>query len=91
MSMVSEKVEKQLARRWIVCSPEYEWVDVIVDGQGPIEIVRDCVEVEADTARDARVLGVRLMRQQFRRGYHNRYSDDNPFSGLLVERALFTT
>lgn len=73
--------------RWLVISPEYEFVDVIVDGQGPTEIVRDVVEVEAATKRDALLLGVKAMRANPRENAWLRRYADNPFAGMVVKRA----
>lgn len=68
---------------WLVCSPEYgEVVPILDDGTGPMEYGADCVFVEADTRRDALLLGVALFRQQ-----GARYLDrtDNPYAGVTVE------
>ena len=66
---------------WLVCSPEYGEVDPIVDGQGPLEFGCDTVFVEAATRSDARLLGVKLMRQQ--KAHYLRHVD-HPFEGVRV-------
>lgn len=71
-------------RAWLVVSPEYGEVDIIVDGQGPIEYVCDCVHVEAETRRDALLMGVALFRQQGAK-YLYYYSDESPYAGVQVE------
>ncbi len=43
-------------------TPEVETVvPILDDGTGPTEVGADVVEVEAETARDAVIIGVRLM------------------------------
>jgi len=72
-------------KRFGVLSPEYDWVDVIVDGQGPTYTDRDYVEVEAENRRDARVFGLRLLKALPRPSWWSRYGAwDNPFHGLDV-------
>jgi hypothetical protein len=66
---------------WIVVSPEYGVMDVIVDGQGPMEYGSDVVHVEAETRGDALVLGIWLFRQQDAR--YLRYAE-NPYAGVQV-------
>lgn len=48
-------------KRWYVVTPEYDYTEIIVDGQGPTYTERDVIEIEAETARDAIALGVREM------------------------------
>jgi hypothetical protein len=48
-------------KRWLVVTPEFSYTEYIVAGQGPSYAVRDVIEIEADTARDAIRLGVREM------------------------------
>ena len=70
-------------KAWLVVSPEYGVViPVTAEGQGPIEYGADAVHVEAETRRDALVLGVSLFRQM-----GARYLDDaeNPYRGVRVE------
>lgn len=67
---------------WLVCSPEYGEVIPIVDGQGPMEYGCDVVFVEAETRRDALVLGVALFRQQ---GARYLGDAENPYAGVKVE------
>ena len=70
--------------KWMIVGPEYGVVEPILDdGTGPMEYGCDVVEVEANSKADARILGVRLLRQ-LRRGYLDRYKDENPFAGLRV-------
>lgn len=75
-------------RRWLVIGPEYGVIDRILDdGTGPLEYSCDVVEVEAGSKRDARRIGVQLLRQ-IHRGYLQRYPDENPFAGVKVEPIL---
>lgn len=49
-------------KRWLVVTPEYDTIEPVTDeGQGPTITVVDVIEVEAETKRDAIVLGVKLM------------------------------
>jgi hypothetical protein len=67
---------------WLVCSPEYgEVVPVTDEGQGPMEYGCDVVHVEAETRRDALLLGVALFRQQGARYLHDA---DSPYAGVRV-------
>lgn len=67
---------------WLVIGPEYgEVVPVLDYGEGPLEYQCDVVEVEADTKREARILGIKLLRQE---KYLQNYPDENPFAGLEV-------
>jgi len=71
---------------WIIVGPEYGTVVPVTDeGQGPMEYGCDVVEIEAETRRDALVLGVRLLRSQ---PYLQNYPDENPFTDVKVERVL---
>lgn len=70
-------------RRWLVVGPEYGTkIDIgLDDGTGPLEYGCDVVVIEAETAEDARILGVKALRAQ---PYLQRYSDENPFAGVRV-------
>lgn len=73
-------------KRWLVLTPEYgEVIPITDDGQGPTEYQRDVVEVEAETKRDAMLMGVRLMRQNPRDYHYFRHADGNPFVGVTAE------
>ena len=49
-------------KRWYVVTPEYGTVIPVLDtGEGPMEYGADVIEIEADTARDAVALGVKVM------------------------------
>ena len=68
---------------WLVVSPEYGTVIPILDyGQGPIEYGCDVVFVEAETRRDALLLGVALFRKS---GAKYLKDADNPYAGVKVE------
>ena len=68
---------------WLVCSPEYgEVVPVTDEGQGPMEYGCDVVFVEAETRRDALVLGVKAFRDM---DAHYLGDQDNPFAGVKVK------
>lgn len=69
---------------WLVCSPEYgEVVPVLDDGSGPMEYGCDVVFVEAESRRDALMLGVQLFREKGAR--YLRYDDEHPYAGVTVE------
>jgi hypothetical protein len=58
-----------MKRRYVV-TPEYgEVVPVLDYSEGPLEYQADVIEVEAETKRDAIVLGVAVMRKNSRE-YH---------------------
>lgn len=60
-----------MCNHWTITTPEFEYVDVILeDGTGPIEIVRDVINVEASTKREALVKGVREMRLRSTHQYY---------------------
>lgn len=52
------------------------------DGTGPMEYGCDVVHVEAETRRDALLLGVALFRQH---GAHYLHDAENPYAGVKVE------
>ena len=67
---------------WLVVSPEYgDVIPVTDDGQGPMEYGADVVHVEAETRRDALLLGVMLFRQH---GARYLSDCDNPYAGVQV-------
>ena len=72
-------------RPWLVTSAEYGEVDIICDGQGPIEYGRDWTFVEAATAADAKVLALQLFRKG--RAHFLRHLD-NPLEGMRAELQL---
>lgn len=73
-------------RRWLVITPEYgEVVPVTDEGQGPMEYGCDAIQVDAETRRDAIVLGVALMRQREREYHYFRHCDGNPYVGVHAE------
>ena len=74
-------------KRWLVVTPEYgEVIPITDEGQGPTEYQSDVIEVEAETRRDAILIGVQLMRAS-PSDYHwfrdNCYG--NPFVGVTAE------
>lgn len=72
---------------WNVITPEYQEVEPVTDeGQGPTYGYRDVIEIEAETRRDALVMGVTLMRAKPRE-YHwfSRHVEGNPYVGVQVE------
>lgn len=78
-------------KRWGVVTPEYDYTEPILDdGSGPNYSVRDYIEVEARTKRDAIILGVRAMTQAGWRVYpwvYDQRSDNCcPFTGVIAER-----
>lgn len=49
-------------QRWLVFTPYYDTViPILDDGTGPVESGADVVEVEAESAKDAIVFGVKMM------------------------------
>lgn len=73
-------------RRWLVLTPEYgEVIPITDEGQGPTEYQRDGIEVEAETKRDAILMGVCLMRDKPRDYHWFRHADGNPFVGVTAE------
>lgn len=73
-------------KRWLVITPEYGEVVPILDyGQGPLEYHSDVIEIEAETRRDALVLGVNLMRRNSCEYHWFRHCDGNPFVGVKAE------
>ena len=71
-----------MLKPWLIVSPEYgDVIPVLDDGSGPMEYGADVTFVEAETRRDALLLGVALFRQQWAR-----YLDDyvHPFEGVQV-------
>ena len=73
--------------RWWVVSPEYGTVvPVCDDGTGPMEYGCDAVEVEADTKRDALLLGVQeLLKRDDSWPSVNRQDGQPPWAGMRVE------
>ena len=73
-------------RRWWVITPEYgEVIPITDDGQGPTEYQSDAIEIEADTRRDAIVIGVAIMRANTSVYHWFRHCDGNPFVGIRAE------
>ena len=73
--------------KYLVMSPEYSVrIPVTDEGEGPDEPCREVVEIEADNAADARVLGLKLLRSM--RSYHDwkGWISDNDFAGVVVVR-----
>ncbi len=71
---------------WYVVSPEYGTVIPICDdGTGPLEYEADCVRVDAETKRDALLLGVKLMRADPTCAWVR--DAENPYAGMTVEPA----
>ena len=75
-----------MMKRWHVITPEYgEVIPITDDGQGPTEYGCDVIEVEAETRRDAILVGVQLMRAHERDYHYFRHCDGNPFVGVKAE------
>jgi hypothetical protein len=72
-------------KRWFVVTPEFSYTEYIVAGQGPSYAVRDVIEIEAETARDAISLGVREML----RGRTFTYCEDQRSEGLCPYTGVF--
>lgn len=72
--------------RWLVISPTFTYIeDVLGYGQGPAHDVADTIEIEAETKRDALLLGVKAMRADCTRyTYHHTEYDRCPFTGMTV-------
>jgi hypothetical protein len=78
-------------RRWWVVTPEFSYTDVIdPEIGGPTYDVRDVIEVEAETKRDALLLGVKAMisdRHRFEWCRDQRRDGLSPYAGVTVEPA----
>lgn len=77
---------KAVSRWYLVASPEWEWIDRIMDdGSGPSEWNRDVIYVRTRNAKRAKVVALR----HFRRVYPNHeylLDGTNPLCGMQVER-----
>lgn len=73
-------------KRWLVVTPEYEYTEIICDGQGPTYAICDVIEIEAETARDAVALGVKEMLRIGGRDFQwcrdARYDKVSPYAGV---------
>lgn len=68
--------------KYVVLTGEYPYTEPVLDyGEGPTWNERDSVEVEAENKADARVLGLRLLRE--RRADWLRWCE-NPFEDMKV-------
>lgn len=75
-------------KHWIVISPEYgTMIPIMDDGTGPMEYGCDVVCVDAETARQAKVAGVRKMRETYPDGWLSRV-EGNPYNGIYAKTAL---
>ena len=77
-------------RHYYVVSPEYGVMDVIVDGQGPMEYGCEVIEVDARTKREAIIKGVAIARKNTRYdSYFNHEWDGSspPWKGWHAELA----
>ena len=75
-------------KRWMVVTPEYGEVIPILDyGEGPLEYQADVIEVEAETRRDAIIIGVALMRRDPSAYHWFEHADGNPYAGVKAEIA----
>ena len=70
-----------MMKAWLIVSPEYgEVIPVTDEGQGPVEYGADVVHVEAETRRDAVILGVQLFKRRGARYLH--HCDGGPYAGV---------
>ena len=71
---------------YLVVTPEYETViSILPDGTGPSEWGSDTLEIEAPTARQAKVEAVRQWRKDYRSYVHDQLANNcSPFTGLKV-------
>jgi hypothetical protein len=83
-----------MLKSYLVVTPEYGVEDVIPGlGCGPMEYGCDCIEVEAENARDAKAFGVKLMLQESSPVPHVKFewcksqklSGESPYTGVKVE------
>jgi hypothetical protein len=79
-------------KSWLVITPEYDEVEPILDdGTGPTWTAADVIEIEAETARDALILGVKEMLRGHVGGTRYQWCIDqredclSPFAGVKVE------
>ena len=78
-----------MSRHWLVYTPPFPIIERILDdGTGPIYDESDVIEVEAESASDAKVLGVKVMIDD-QRAYswckEQRKGGLCPYAGVKVE------
>ena len=78
-----------MSKQWWVVTPEVEWTEIIIDGQGPTYSDPDVILIEADTARDAIRLGVRemLRSSQYKYCRDQQWNEACPYTGVRAEEA----
>jgi hypothetical protein len=82
--VIVQEGEPDRLRPYRVLTPEYGVVIPVTDeGQGPLEYGRDLVGVRAESATDAKLLGVAYLRHKG--GYYD-HCNGNPYTGVVVER-----
>lgn len=71
-------------KHYTVCTPQY-WTFVSMASLDPPEYGADCVDVEAENKRAAKVAAVKEMRKQGMEWVQDQESDKaSPFTGLVV-------
>ena len=68
--------------RYLVVTPEYEVYSATQ--MDPPEYGSDAIEIEAESKRDAKLLAVKMWRQQRGRTYIKWYCDECPYTQLKV-------
>mgnify|MGYP001617182398 CR=1 FL=1 len=74
-------------KRWFVVTPPVMWQDIVFDGQGPWYEDPDVIEIEAETAKDAVAMGVKLMLKSRDYSYCRDQRSDgcSPYTGVKAE------
>lgn len=77
-------------KRWLVVTPQFSYTEWVCAEGGPSYDTCDVVEVEAETARDAVKLGVKLMLEDHRHFtycHEQRQDGACPYTGVWAEPA----
>ena len=78
-----------MLQRFVVVTPEFPYTEWVCPEGGPTYDIRDVIEIEAETSRDAVILGVHQMLRShdYSRGWCQSQRLDNlcPFEGVKAE------
>ena len=76
-----------MLKRYYVVTPPVLYQDIIVDGQGPWYEEPDVLEIEAETAKDAVMLGVKVMFKSRDYSYCREQRRDgcSPYTGVRAK------
>ena len=67
-------------RKYLVLTPSFDYMEVVIEGRGPVYSVRDFVEIVAKNKRDAVILAVHHM-------LHNSYPDGQGYQYVHDQRS----